>query len=373
MKRLKVLCVLPSLNLCGGIESFAMNYYRNLDDDICMDFITHNCHDNELYDEIISKGNSVTVLPVFNLKNYRTCLKEIDKFFSAHPDYDIIHCHMANGACFYFKSAKKYGNPLLIIHSHQDNYADTALHALRNIPLIKKGIRLATHRAACTTQAGDFLFGKKTYKTITNAIEPAHYIFDEALRDQVRSSLMLPKDGILLGTVGRLTEQKNPLFLLEILTYLPKNYHLMYVGEGHLTEAVQSKAESLELSDRVHMVGSVSVVSPYFSAMDIFILPSLYEGLGIVNIEAQASGLPTIVSDKVPSDANMGELFTSIPLSSPAKEWADRIKKISSGINPEATHNRKDKKWCDAITNNGYDIKKEAKTLADYYRNIKEE
>lgn len=370
MNGLKVLYVLPSLNLCGGIESFAMNYFRHIGDDISIDFITHDCHDRDLYDEIVTSGNEVTVLPHFGLKNLGACLGGIKAFFADHSDYDIIHCHMANAAPFYFKAALKQGNPRLIIHSHQDNYADRKLHAIRNIPLIKRGVKMATYRAACTSQAGDFLFGGRDYHIITNAIEPGHYAFDGASRDRIRQSLDIPNDAILLGTVGRLTEQKNPLFLLSILERLPQKFHLVYVGEGHLEDAIRDRASSLKLSDRIHLAGSTNDVPGYMSAMDIFILPSVYEGLGIVNIEAQASGLPTIVSDRVPKDADMGELFKQVSLDGPIDKWVDEI--ISSAGNAAFTTAgyRSDPRWIRAVGEHGYDIKKEADKLAGYYHMI---
>ena len=370
MDTIKVLYILPSLNLCGGIESFAMNYYRHVDDDISIDFITHDCHDRDLYDEIVSSGHEVTVLPPFGLRTLGACLGGISAFFADHPDYDIVHCHMANAAPFYFKAAKKHGDPKLIIHSHQDNYADKKLHALRNIPLIKKGVRLATHRAACTRQAGDFLFKGLDYQVITNAIEPGHYTFDDAARTRIRGELGLASANILIGTVGRLTEQKNPLFLLDIMSKLPENYHLVYVGEGHLDEAIKSKASSLQLSDRIHLVGSTNDVAGFMSAMDIFILPSLYEGLGIVNIEAQSSGLPTIVSDRVPKDADMGELFVRLPLEAPIEKWTDQIMASSKNAAFTPAGYRNDQKWIQAVSEHGYDIDKEAIKLAEYYHRV---
>ena len=366
MDTIRVLYILPSLNVCGGIESFAMNYFRNIGDEISIDFITHDCRDRELYDEITSAGRSVTVLPPFGLRTIGACLGGIKGFFADNSHYDIIHCHMANAAPFYFKEALKHGSPRLILHSHQDNYADKPLHALRNIPLIKRGIRLATDRAACTAQAGDFLFKGQSYHVITNAIAPELYRFDPQSRTAIRELLGIPDGAVLLGTVGRLTEQKNPAFLLRLLSELPDRFHLVYVGEGHLDMSLDTMTRKLGLGERVHFAGSTTKVSAYMSAMDIFLLPSIYEGLGIVNIEAQASGLYVLASDRVPKDADMGELFTRLPLEDIGL-WKKKVLDTAKADPMD----RSDQKWVKAIAEHGYDITVEAKKLVEYYRSIR--
>ena len=134
--KIKVLTITPALSLCGGIESYTMNYYRNMSNDIEMDFITHEMKDEHYKNEIMTKGGKVYLFPTINLKNLKEFWGQLDKFFEEHHDYDIIHCNMANAAVFYFYFAKKYGIKIRIIHSHQNNFADKFTHKLRNMPLI---------------------------------------------------------------------------------------------------------------------------------------------------------------------------------------------------------------------------------------------
>lgn len=367
MKPLKILSITPTFNLCGGIESYSMNYYRHMSGNIHMDFITHDCTDPDLRREVKANGDHVYVLPPFSAKEYPHTLGILRKFFRKKGhNYDILHCNMANAACFYFPLAKRAGIPVRILHSHQDKAADTFSHAVRNIPLLAAGERMATHRLACSRQAGDFLFPKKDYTVIRNAIDAEHYRFDTEKRQTTREKYDLG-DSIVLGTIGRLTEQKNQRKLIDILDVLVHqmnlNYKLLIVGEGHLLDDLVFHTAELSLDDRVTFTGSLADVTGVLSAMDIFVLPSLYEGLGIVNIEAQACGLPTVVSDHVPDEADMGGAFSKIPLNASHELWAKHIKKIS----PATEQERLSAKHIRRIREHGYDIATEAEKLEEFY------
>lgn len=369
MDKLRILCVTPAFNLCGGIESYCMNYYRHMSSAIQMDFITHDCTDSALRKEVKSDGNQVYVLPPFSGKDYARTISVLRRFFRKKGhNYDIIHCNMANAACFYFPLAKRAGIPVRILHSHQDKAADTMSHSIRNIPLLAAGERMATHRLACSRQAGDFLFPKKDYTVIRNAIDAAHYRFDSEKRNSLREKYDFGSS-VVLGTIGRLTEQKNQRKLIDILDVLVHrmnlDYKLLIVGEGHLLHELVLRTAELSLDDRAVFTGSLDDVTGALSAMDVFVLPSLYEGLGIVNIEAQACGLPTVVSDRIPNDADMGGSFSKIPLSASNERWAKHIKKIS----PATEQERLNDKHIRRILEHGYDISTEAEKLETYYRN----
>ena len=367
MEKIKILVVTPSLSVCGGIESYCMNYYRHLDDRFAMDFVTHSKPDQVLLDELKYHGSRVDVLPPFSLKCLPETLGVLRKFFKKRSGYyDIIHCNMANAACFYFPYAEKSGIKVRIIHSHQNKAADTVSHAIRNIPLLYAGEKMANYRLACSALAGDFLFPKNDYTIIKNAIDSKHYIFDHNKRAAFRSKYNIG-DSILLGTVGRLTEQKNQKKLIDIMNILVNDMHLdhrlVIAGEGHLLNELNLQIEKYGLTDRVILLGSVDDVPGVLSAMDIFVLPSIYEGLGIVNIEAAACGLPVVVSDGVPDDADMGGTYIKIPLAASDLEWANHIKKIS----PSDESERSSDIHISRIKERGYDINTEASKLADYY------
>lgn len=361
-KKIKILTITPGLNLCGGIESYVMNYYSKIHNEIQMDFLTHDISD-ETYKNIIEKnGDKVYTFPKIGL-NILKSKKLIDNFFEEHQDYDIVHCHMANATFLYLKAAKKYGIKVRIIHSHQNKAADKLSHAIRNIPLIKIGLKYANVNFACSKLAGDYLFGKKKYYLINNAIDSKRFQYDPIKREKMRKELGIDKDCFLIGNVGRLCPQKNQMFLIDIFSIVNKkiNSKLVVIGEGELKEELETHIKELSLSDKVIILPPVSNVEDYYQAMDVFVLPSLYEGLGIVNIEAQACGLKTIVSDKVPEIAKISDLLSFVKLSDSEQVWADAIIKCKD-------YDRK--KQDDILKNSGYNIDYESEKLVELYNKL---
>ena len=367
-KNIKILNITPCLNLCGGIESYSMNYYRNMGSNIHIDFITHEIKDKNYKEEIEKNGDKVFLLKPIKLKNILKNINEIKEFFIQNNDYDIIHCNMANAAIFYFYYAKKFNINVRILHSHQDNYADKFLHKVRNIPLIYFGKKYTTVNFACSKIAGDFLFKKDKYHIINNAINVEIYKYNSETRKEFREKFNIKENEIAIGTVGRLTEQKNQMFLLEIMNEIIKhneNYKLFIIGEGHLKERLKEKCKELGLNKKVVFIESVNNVQDYLQMLDVFVLPSLYEGLGIVNIEAQASGLPTIVSDKIPDSASVTDLIKYISLEQDEVYWAKEIMKINRIKNREA-YNEK-------VESSIYNIREQAKELEKLYIEIIEQ
>ena len=367
-KEIKILYITPALNNCGGIESFVMSYYTNFTSNIKADFITHDIKDNTYKKIIEERGGKVFLLKPFNLKNIFIVHKEIQRFFEKHHDYDIVHCNMANAAYVYLKYAKKYGIRVRIQHSHQNKYADTKTHAFRNFFLIKYGNMFANVNFACSKLAGDFLFRNKTYYIVNNAINIKKYAFNSKKRKNIRRKLNIKDNVVLLGNVGRLCEQKNQIKLVKIMNYLVNiqkcNYKLVIVGDGILYEKLLDETKRMNLMNNIIFVGSVNNVEDYLSAMDIFVLPSLYEGLGIVNIESQSSGLPTIVSDKVPSDIDITNLVKFIKLSDNDCLWGNII------INTKNNSDRSNNNYISLIKSAGYDIYEETKKLEKLYYDL---
>lgn len=361
-RKMKVLCITPSLNNCGGIESYAMNYYLRMHEDVEMDFITHDMRDENYKNIIESYGNHVFLFPKIGL-NFIKIKKQVEEFFKQHNDYDIVHCHMANAAFIYLKVAEKYGIEVRIIHSHQNKAADQLSHAIRNIPLIKMGLKYANVNFACSKLAGDYLFKKRKYYVINNAIDGKRFKFDPVKRKQIRKELGIEEDVFVIGNVGRLCPQKNQKFLVDVFSEVNKttNAKLLIIGDGELQNDLEKYIESLKMQDKIMLIAPTNKVEDYYQAMDIFVLPSLYEGLGIVNIEAQACGLKTIVSERVPDTAKISELLTFVNLSDGEKKWAEEILKNKK-------YDRKVQK--DMLANNGYDIEVESKKLIELYRSL---
>ena len=362
-KKIKILTITPALNVCGGMESYVMNYYSRIHNEIKMDFITHDISDST-YKSIIEKNDDkVFLFPKIDLQKLRTAQKYIDSFFKEHHDYDIVHCHMANTAFLYLRCAKKYGIKVRIVHSHQNKYADVLSHAIRNVPLVKIGLRYANTYFACSKLAGDFLFKKKKYYIINNAIDSQRFKYDSNMRNKMRKELGIGDDCFLIGNVGRYVPQKNQKFLIDVFSHVCKkiNSKLIIIGEGPLEKELKNHIKEINIEDKVILHPSVDNIENYYQAMDIFVLTSLYEGLGIVNIEAQACGLKTIVSDKVPEIAKISDLLSFVKLSDGEKAWVEEIIKGKD-------YYRKEQK--EILVNSGYDIDRESEKLIKLYRKL---
>lgn len=357
--KINVLMILPGLNVCGGMESFIMNYYRNIDKDkFQFDFLVHNIGDNSYADEVKSLGGNIYKMPPFGLKTLKQIKNEYIRIIKSKK-YHIVHCNMANAAFIYLKYAEKYGVPVRILHSHQNKVADQLSHAIRNIPLIFWGKDYANCNVACSNQAGDYLFGKNNYGLISNCIDYDNYAFDINVRQQARQELRLG-EAFVIGNTGRLCPQKNQSFLLDIFKeYIKLNpdTKLLIVGEGEDEEKLKSKADEYGISEKVIFTGARADINRLLQAMDIFVFPSLYEGLGISVLEAQASGLYSLCSLGVPKTAQISELFERMDLKQDASIWSKEIDTI----------HMKQTDRNNVVLDNKYDVKKCSSELSELY------
>lgn len=284
----------------GGTEKFIFEHYKAINrEEVQFDFIT--VRDDMAYAEEVKKlGAKVHKIPSAR-KNpigaYRSLLKIIEE-----NDYDVIHINISSLVNIVpIIAAKKGKIPKIIVHSHNNGMEGKkykfVLHQLNKY--ITKPMKL--QRLACSRSAGEFMFGGKSFEVFKNAINHKDFKFDEQKRKEIREELGIQEDEFVIGNVGRLYLQKNQKFLIDVFAkYLklnPKAY-LLIIGQGRLEEELIRQAETLGIRDRVLMLGFKSNVKDYYNAMDMFCLPSIYEGLGIVGIEAQINGLPCIFSDK---------------------------------------------------------------------------
>lgn len=350
----------------GGIGAFTYNYQSHFNcEDLKVDYLLFDDEPNGPFDEKVkSIGSKVYVLPA--LKNTRlvSIWIKIDNFMKEiGKQYDIIHLHSVNIAFMCFPSAKKYGVKNLISHSHATVYSDKLLNAIRNNILCKNLMKQANVYMACSVAAGEFLYGKKNMNKVTvlnNAIECDKFRFYEEIRNEYRKKLGL-EDRFVIGNVGRFCEQKNQLFLIDIFSECQKkirNAELVLVGDGPMKSEVESKVNQLGLMDKVHFLGTRNDVEKVLQALDVFVLPSLFEGLPVIGIEAQASGLPMVVSDTVTSELNLGNV-SFVSLTEKSEIWADVIARCK--INTERSVAFK------KVANLGYEINNEAKRLKEYY------
>lgn len=358
---IKILQVLPSLNVCGGVENYLMNYYTHFNNnEIKCDFCVHSLSDDYFKNIIEKKGDKIYVLPSFTFKNLNRIKQDINKIFKEEK-YDIIHCHQANAAYFYFKIAKRYNINCRILHSHQSKAADKFFHALRNYPLLLLGKKYSTSYFACSDLAGKYLFGKN-YKIINNAVDIQKFAFNDYLRSTVRNQYSIPKDAFVVGHIGRMCPQKNQAFLLDIFAEIikkDKNSFLFLIGDGEDRQYLFDKAKKLGIYKNVLFTGSVNEPYKFYSAMDVFVLPSVYEGLPVVGVEAQCNGLPMVVSENVTQELKLLPTTRFVSLKELPAEWAKKCLKLS-----------RDTSTKEQIVLGGYEINTESEKLIKIYKSI---
>ena len=361
---IRILHMIAKLEL-GGSQSMIMNLYRNIDrNKIQFDFIVDHSDESDLRNEIISMGGKVYDFPTFKGWNIIRIIKTWNNFFRSHKEYKVLHTHSRSYASIYLKIAKKRGL-VTISHSHSTSNG-TGMKALIK-KIMQFPIRFqATYLFACSNEAGKWLFGKKTvnnpnYRVFPNAIDSSLFKYDSKVRDKVRKQLGL--DGtFVIGHVGRMSEPKNHKFLLQIFKKYQKinsNSKLLLIGDGELYSEIDNLIHKLDLSDKIIVLGAKKNTYDFYQAMDCFIFPSMWEGLGIAVIEAQVSGLKCLVSDTVPTKVDIGAgLVKFFPLSKSPEEWSQQIVASCRGDNTKY------------VIDLGYDIRDNASKLQSFYEEL---
>lgn len=348
----------------GGLETLIMSWYRNIDrSKVQFDFLVHYQGKFFYDDEIERLGGKTYHLSVRDDSNFIKYLHDLDQFFKEHKEYKIVHGHMESLGQFYFKAAKKYGVPVRIAHSHNSATEPTLKGKVKGI-LAKGFPKYATHFFACSELAGQFMFGNRNFTIIKNAIDLSHFQYNEEIRAEIRAELDL-NDKFVIGHVGRFCTQKNHKYLIDVFEQVYKRNSkaiLLLIGKGELLEEVKTYVAEKSLSESVRFLGVRNDVNKLYDAMDVFVFPSIFEGLGIVLIEAQESRLMTVCSDVVPKEANVTEYYKVISLQESPERWAEEICKYADG------YEKKD--VTDKIRNTGYDIKKSALMLQQFYQGV---
>ncbi|WP_288230175.1 glycosyltransferase family 1 protein [uncultured Faecalicoccus sp.] len=315
----------------AGLETMLMNYYRNIDrTKIQFDFLTHRPYKSDYDDEILSLGGKVYYAPRLYPQNYSAYFKWMANFFNEHPEYKIIHSHIDSMSYLPLLTAKKAGIPVRIAHSH-----NTAIDKDFKYPL-KQYFRLrintvCNERLACGQKAGIFLFGNKEFKVIPNAIDAEMFYFNKEIRQIKREELGLTNE-FVVGHVGRISYQKNHKFLVEIFNELLKmesNSILLLVGVGEKEAEIREQIKKLGINEKVRFLGNRSDVNELYQAMDVFVMPSFFEGVPVVGVEAQFADLPCVFSDRVPREVMFNEKFEFVSLDKSAEEWAKSIIKYN--------------------------------------------
>lgn len=351
----------------GGVEAFIMNYYRHINKDkIQFDFIIDSDSTFVPRDEIESLGGRLIEIPPYQKLFKYT--KELRKVLRENK-YKIVHSHLNTLSVFPLYCAWREKVPIRIAHSHStSNKKEWKKNIIKNLlrPFSKV---FATNYFACTEHAGRWMFGNKEYDNgnvyiLNNAIDINDFLYDENERKIKRKELGI-ENKFVIGHIGRFVEQKNHSFLIDIFNQLHNqipNTSLMLIGQGPLQNEIKEKVKKLKIDDSVLFLGQREDVNKLYQAMDLFLFPSLYEGLGMVMIEAQSSGLPCIASTEVPKIAKVNKNVEFIDLNETIDEWVNKIKKY---IKDEKRNNDINK-----MKEAGYSIEKEAKKLEEYYNKL---
>lgn len=359
---INVLQILEMINENSGVSSVVMNYYQHMDKDrIHFDFIVHTDVEESVKKEVESRGSKIYRMPDLSGRNIPRYKRELNRFFKEHQgEYQIVHGHLPNAAMFYLASAKKYGIKVRILHSHNSQGADGVIKRMRNSVMNRMGINLATDYVACSHMAAEYLFGEKRKTHILyNAINIDRYGYREDVREKLRERYDV-KDKLVVGHIGRFQAQKNHKFILDIVeTVTDDRICFLLLGDGPLREYIEQEAQRRRLADRIIFAGSVKNAEDYYQMMDVFILPSLYEGLPVVGVEAQAAGLPCLMSDAITEEVSLSQNIRFLPIDD-VGIWIRNIQDIDKS--------RKDNR--DRIVSRGFAIESEAKNLFDMYEKM---
>lgn len=369
---IRILHIVHAITKGGGLCNMIMNYYRFMDrTQIQFDFLYFKDSEDTFQTEIEAMGGRCYRIsePSVSLSFF----KERETFFKQHEgEWKAIHCHALFASAVFTKVAKRRG----VIHSHSHSHnvgygKGNPLKRLRNSCFIHQAKVLGDTHLACSKDAAEFMYGENEYQSgkaiiIKNAIDLDKYWFNADLRKKARLGLGV-EDKLVIGHVGGLAHQKNHSFLIDIFNDFqkknPDSVLLLIGGEGIAAGSTKQllieKIERYGITDKVRFLGLRDDVNVIYQALDVFVFPSLFEGLGIVLVEAQASGLPCIVSPAVPNEARVLASYVSM----------DNLKNTDSWVNAieDASKNDTTQRYVEHELFDAYNIKKQCKVLENVY------
>jgi len=350
----------------AGIETMLMNYYREMDRSrIQFDFLANKPVPGEYDEEIRGMGGRVFVSPGLNPLRFPRYRRFMADLLRSDPDIRIVHAHNEAMGYYALQSAKDAGVRVRIAHAHNTQIIHDYKYPLK---LLCKQLLpgAATDYWSCGRDAGIYYYGKERWDAsgfiLHNAIDVSRFAFRQEARDRMRQQHGLA-DCFVVGHVGRFNVQKNHSRLLDIFAEIAKavpDARLALIGTGELEQSVEEKARALGLRDKVLFLGQMADVSEWYQAMDCFVLPSLFEGLPVVGIEAQAAGLPCFFSDRVTDEVLLTPDARRIPLTADDAAWAGEILAAARSETDRA-------RGMDIVRQAGYDIHEEARKLQEIY------
>lgn len=378
MKPIRILQIMSIMNR-GGAETLVMNIYRHIDRSrVQFDFLLNYTDPGAFDEEIRQLGGNIYYMPHIRKVGYRGFQNHVTHFLREHPYYQVVHCHRNELSGFILKAARQAGVPVRMAHSHSSPKYKYSLKGFPELLLKQCAKRQiganATHLFACSEEAGISVFGNKAqekFSIIRNGIDLSLFIQDDLVRSAIRNELGLDGKWVI-GHVGSMKMEKNHSLILDIFASIHREHRnsvLMLVGDGVLRESIEAKVSMLGLEEVVYFLGARGDVHILMQAMDVFLFPSLYEGLGIVLVEAQALGIPCVVSNTVPREVDMGlQLLDFVDLEASTAYWSDRVLATTSQaltFNSVDSINIQDK-----LRDNGYDITDIATTQEQFYTQV---
>ncbi len=370
----RVLQVFAIMNR-GGAESMIMNYYRNVDrTKIQFDFLVHRKEKAAFDDEIERMGGKIYKLDPINPIFPGAYYQKLREFFKEHTEYSVVHSHTNTFSAFTLKIAKEFNIPCRIAHAHnalEKIKATDLLGSKEDIKeVFKKIIKLqvknnihnaTTHLFSCGDKAGQWLFGKNSsFRIMNNAVDAKAFAYNEATRNEYKKKFSLENE-FVLGHIGSFTVQKNHSYLLKVFAAVLKkkpNCTLLIIGDGPLRKSLEKEAESLSIAHKVQFLGIRTDIAQLCQLLDVFVFPSLYEGLPVTLIEAQSAGLKIVASDRITNEVLLTNDIEFLSIDIDPATWADHIlKKVDA--------DRFD--HYETIKEKGYDIKNNAELIQNFY------
>ena len=363
---IRILHVLGSTNL-GGAESRIMDLYRHIDrDKIQFDFLVHSKKEGFFEPEIKQMGGNIYYLPSFRVYNYFQYQKACREFFAAHKEFRVVQGHMTSTASIYLPQAKRAGIPVTIAHARSAG-VDTGIKGFITKLLRKNLYRKCDYMFACSDLAARAVFGDKRYEEgetflIPNAVDTKEFVPDKVVRNTIRKEYGL-ENKFVIGHVGRFHYAKNHEFLLEIFAGIlnrREDARLMLLGDGPRRAEMEAKVRELGVENAVVFAGNKNPVAPFYQAFDAFLFPSRFEGMPGTVVEAQAAGLPCLVSDSVTPQVKATELVAFLPLAKGVQEWTDGL------LNHVENCKAKGMEVTD-LSDTNYDVNYQVKKYEEFY------